>query len=178
MIITAYEHANHYFETAAFTVVAVPVLVYAIVLPGLGRLRSVERWAAAQEVDRATALADTYRYVRETFFRAMVVTAVWATILAVVVGAIAGATWWRVVQYGVWGAVLGATTQLAASHSFSEVSLRPARAALAGDTGIGDSLPRSRPTFAAWSNMFMLGVAFVFALAGAMLAAEIGRAHV
>lgn len=70
MIITAYEHSNHYFETAALTVVAVPVLVYAIVLPGLGRLRSVERWAAAQEVDRATALADTYRYVRETFFRA------------------------------------------------------------------------------------------------------------
>ncbi len=105
----------------------------------------------------------------------MVVTAVWATILAVVVGAIAGATWWRVVQYGVWGAVLGATTQLAASHSFSEVSLRPARAALAGDTGIGDSLPRSRPTFAAWANMFMLGVAFVFALAGAMLAAVFHR---
>lgn len=104
-----------------------------------------------------------------------VVTAVWATILAVVVGAIAGATWWRVVQYGVWGAVLGATTQLAASHSFSEVSLRPARAALAGDTGIGDSLPRSRPTFAAWANMFMLGVAFVFALAGAMLAAVFHR---
>ncbi|WP_373140891.1 adenylate/guanylate cyclase domain-containing protein [Mycobacterium marinum] len=175
MIITAYEHSNHYFETAALTVVAVPVLVYAIVLPGLGRLRSVERWAAAQQVDRATALADTYRYVRETFFRAMVVTAVWATILAVVVGAVAGATWWRVVQYGVWGAVLGATTQLAASHSFSEVSLRPARAALAGDTGIGDSLPRSRPTFAAWSNMFMLGVAFVFALAGAMLAAVFHR---
>jgi len=175
MIITAYEHSNHYVETAAVTVVAVPVLVYATVLPGLGRLRSVERWAAAQEVDRATALTDTYRYLREGFFRAVVITAVWATLLAVVVGAIAGATGSRVVQYGVWGAVLGATTQLAASHSFSEASLRPARAALAGDTGIGDSLPRSRPTFAAWSNAFMLGVAFVFALAGAMLAAVFHR---
>ena len=175
MIITAYEHSDHYFETAAVTVVAVPVLAYAIVLPGVGRIRSVERWVADQEVDRATALADTYRYVRVGFYLRVVVTAVWATLLAVVVGAIAGATWSRVVQYGVWGAVLGATTQLAASRSFSEASLRPARVALAGDTGIGDSLPRSRPTFAAWSNVFMLGVAFVFALAGAMLAAVFHR---
>jgi adenylate cyclase len=175
MIITAYEHSDHYVETAAVTVVAVPVLVYATVLPGLGRIRSVEQWAAAQEVDRATALADTYRYVRVAFFRGVVVTAVWATLLAVVVGAIAGATWSRVVQYGVWGAVLGTTTQLAASRSFVEASLRPARVALAGDTGIGDSLPRSHPTFAAWSNVLMLGVAFVFALAGAMLAAMFHR---
>ena len=38
--------------------------------------------------------------------------------------------------------------------------MRPARVALAGDTGIGDSLPRSRPTFAAWSNVLMLAVTF------------------
>jgi HAMP domain-containing protein len=56
-------------------------------------------------------------------------------------------------------------------HSIVEAMLRPARAALAGDTGIGDSLPRSRPTFAAWSNVSMLAVAFAFATAGAMLAA-------
>src|ERR1700757_2653421 len=92
MIITAYEHSDHYFETAAVTVVAVPVLAYAIVLPGVGRIRSVERWVADQEVDRATALADTYRYVRVGFYLRVVVTAVWATLLAVVVGAIAGAT--------------------------------------------------------------------------------------
>ncbi len=55
--------------------------------------------------------------------------------------------------------------------------MRPARAAIAGDTGIGDSLPRSRPTFAAWSNVSMLAVAFVFAIAGAMLAAVFDRAR-
>ena len=49
--------------------------------------------------------------------------------------------------------------------------MRPARVAIAGDTGIGDSLPRSRPTFAAWSNVSMLATAFTFAVAGAMLAA-------
>jgi class 3 adenylate cyclase len=61
-------------------------------------------------------------------------------------------------------------------HSFAEAMLRPARAALAGDTAIGDSLPRSRPTFAAWSNVSVLAVAFVFAVAGAMLAAVFERA--
>ena len=61
-------------------------------------------------------------------------------------------------------------------HSFVEAALRPARVAIAGDTGIGDSLPRSRPTFAAWSNVSVLAVAFMFAVAGAMLAAVFDRA--
>ena len=54
--------------------------------------------------------------------------------------------------------------------------MRPARVAIAGDTGIGDSLPRSRPSFAAWSNMSVIAVAFSFAVAGAMLAAVFYRA--
>ena len=49
--------------------------------------------------------------------------------------------------------------------------MRPARVAIAGDTGIGDSLPRSRPTFAAWTSLSVLAVAFLLAFAGAMLAA-------
>jgi adenylate cyclase len=175
LIITAYEDSDHYVGAAAVTVVAVPIVLYANLLPGLGRIRSVEQWAGGQEVDRAEALKDTYTYVRQALVRGVVVTAVWAALLAVIVGAMAEATWSRLVQYGIWGAVLGATTQLAAGHSFVESSLRPARFALAGDTGIGDSLPRSRPTFAAWSNVFMLSVAFVFALAGAMLAAVFHR---
>ena len=54
--------------------------------------------------------------------------------------------------------------------------MRPVRVAIAGDTGIGDALPRSRPTFATWSSVSMLGVAFVFAVVGAMLAAVFDRA--
>ena len=53
--------------------------------------------------------------------------------------------------------------------------MRPARVAIAGDTGIGDSLPRSRPTFAMWSNVSMLAVAFTFAVGGAMMAAVFDR---
>jgi class 3 adenylate cyclase len=54
--------------------------------------------------------------------------------------------------------------------------LRPARAALAGDAGIGDSLPRSRPTFATWSNVSVLAAVVVFAVLGAMLATVFDRA--
>jgi class 3 adenylate cyclase len=61
-------------------------------------------------------------------------------------------------------------------HSFLEPALRPARIALAGDTEIGDSLPRSRPTFAAWANLSLLAAAFAFALTGAMLAVVFDRA--
>ena len=102
---------------------------------------------------------------------------VWAALLGVVVGGIAGATGWRLVQYGILGAAYGAAVGVINMHSFVEGALRPARAAIAGDTGIGDSLPRSRPTFAAWSKMSTLAVAFVFATAGAILAALIDRAR-
>ena len=54
--------------------------------------------------------------------------------------------------------------------------MRPARIAIAGDMGIGDALPRSRPSFAAWSNASMLAVAFSFASLAAMLAAVFYRA--
>jgi class 3 adenylate cyclase len=91
------------------------------------------------------------------------------------VGAIAGASWSRLVQYAVLGAVVGLAVQLIGVHSSTEAAMRPARVAIAGDTGIGDSLPRSRPTFAAWSSVLMLAVAFAFAVAGAMLAAVFDR---
>jgi len=51
------------------------------------------------------------------------------------------------------GAVGGPAVILIGIHSGFEAALRPARAAIAGETGIGDCLPRSRPTFAAWSNV-------------------------
>jgi adenylate cyclase len=92
-------------------------------------------------------------------------------VLSVVVGVIAGAAGLRLAQYAILGAVVGMAVQLGAVHSFGEVAVRPARVAIAGDTGIGDSLPRSRPTFAAWSSVSMLATVFTFAVTGAMLAA-------
>jgi adenylate cyclase len=169
-VVVASEKSDHFVEAAAVTVIAVLVLVYVVTLPGVGKIRLVERWAAGQAIDRASALDATYTYARRAVARAVGVTAVWAALLLVVVGAIAGATGSRLVQYGILGAAFGTAIQLIAVHSFVEVGLRPARVALAGDTGIGDSLPRTRPTFAAWSNVLLLAVAFGFAVAGAMLA--------
>jgi adenylate cyclase len=172
--VVAFEKSDHYVEAAAVTVVAVPLLECIMILPGRRFIRPVEKWAAGHEVDRATALKGTYSYLRRAVPRTVWGTGIWAAVLAVVVGAIAGATGWRLVQYGILGAVLGTAVQLIAFHSIVEAVWRPARIALAGDAGIGDSLPRSRPTFATRSNVSMVAVAFGFAVFGAVLAAVLG----
>ena len=64
----------------------------------------------------------TYTWARGAVVRAVVGDAVWAAVLLVVVGAIAGATESRLVQYGILGAVFGAAVQLIAVHSFVEGS--------------------------------------------------------
>jgi class 3 adenylate cyclase len=151
------------------------LLGYVLILPGSGGIRLVERWVAGHKVDRISALNATYTYTRTAVFRLVGSQAVFAALLLVVVGAIAGATGSRLIQYGVIGAVTEVAVTLIAVHSFLEAALRPARAALAGDTGIGDDLPRSRPTFAAWSNLSVLSVAFGFTVAGAILAAVFDR---
>ena len=84
---------------------------------------------------------------------------------------IAGATGPRLVQYAVLGAVIRAGSHLIGVHTVAEAPMRPVRIALAGDTGIGDSLPRSRPTFAAWSNVAMLAAVLAFTVMGAMWSA-------
>jgi adenylate cyclase len=168
-VVVAYEESGNYVEAAAITVVVVLLLVYAVNLPGLGGIRLAEQWAAGDEVERASALEATYTWARGAVARAVGSNAVVSALLLIVVGAISGATGSRLVQYGIVGAFLGAAVQLTAVHSVSEAMLRPASVALAGETGIGDSMPRSRPTFAAWSDVSMLAVAFAFALLGAML---------
>ena len=169
-VIVANEGSLHFLDAAAVTVVAVLVQAYVNVLPGLGQKRLVERWAAGHEVDRAMALEATYTFARRAVARAVLVGAVWIAVLATGVGAIAGATGLRLVQYGMLGVVVGVGVNLSGTHSFVEAAFRPVRAALSGNTGIGDSLPRSRPTFATWSSLSVLVVVFLFAVAGAMLA--------
>ncbi|GFG63105.1 adenylate/guanylate cyclase domain-containing protein [Mycobacterium kubicae] len=175
-VVVAYEKSGHYVEAVATTVVAVPVLVYAMVEPGLGHSRLLERWAAGHQVDRAAVLESTYIWARRVVARAVVSGTVWTALLFVAVGVIAGAPGSRLVQYGILGAAMGAAIQLIAVHSFVETALRPVRIGIAGDTGIGDALPRSRPTFATWSNMAMLAVVFAFAVGGAFLEAVFDQA--
>jgi adenylate cyclase len=174
-IVVAFEKSDRYVAAAAVTVVGLPVLVYVYFLPGLGPLRLVEQWAAGHDVDRTSALDATYTYSRRAVARGLGSIVVWGALLFVVVGAIAGATVSRLAQYGILGASFAAAAHLIGVHSFMEGSVRPARVAIAGDTEIGDSLPRSRPTFAAWSNISMLAVAFGFVVGAAMLGAAFNQ---
>jgi len=174
-IVVAYEKSDRYVEAAAVTVVTVPLLAYVYFLPGLGRLHLVEQWAAGRDVDRADALDATYVTARGAVARGLGSNVIGLALVFVVVGAIAGATQWRLVQYGILGACFGAAAQLIGLHSFVEGALRPARVAIAGDTGIGDSLPRSRPTFAAWAKISMLAVAFGFSIGAALLGAAFNQ---
>jgi class 3 adenylate cyclase len=175
-LVIAVEGSDRYVDAAAVTVVGVLVLVYVSVLAGVGPSRRVEQWAAGREVDRARALEATYAWARGAVVRTVGTAAVLIALLLVVVGAIAGATGSRLVQYGIVGAVFGAVASLIVMHSFVEATMRPARVAIASDTGIGDALPRSRPTFAAWSNVSILAASFSFAVLAAMLAAVVHRA--
>jgi adenylate cyclase len=172
-VVVAFERSSHYVEAAAVTAVAVAVLAYVVILPGSRRFHLAQRWASGREVDREAALEDTYAWTRAVAVRGCAVWPVIAALLVVVVGAIAGASESRLVQYGILGAALGIATHLVGAHTFVEGALRPARAALAGDTGIGDSLPRSNPTFAAWLNLSMLASVFGFSVLGAMLGAVV-----
>lgn len=173
--VAAFEKSGHYVEAATVTVVVVLLGLFVVFLPGLGPSRLVEEWAAGHDVDRTRALDATYAYARGAVARGLGSNVVGGALNLVVVGALAGGSGSRLVQYGILGAAIGIGIELLAIHSFVEAALRPARVAIARDTGIGDSLPRSSPTFAAWSNLSVLGVAFNFAVSGAMLAAVFDR---
>ena len=169
LVIVAAEKSDHYLEATVVTVVAVVVFVYLIGLPGLGVQRVIQRWGAGKEVDRLKTLEATYFWARTTLVRWAVVNTVWAALLSVSVGVIAGASGSRLAQYAILGAVFGAAVYLIGAHTLTEAPMRPVRASLTAEAEIGDSLPRSRPTFATWSNMSMLSVALSFAIFSSML---------
>ena len=75
-VVVAFEGSGGYVEAAAVTVVAMLVLAYVLVLPGVGRLRLVEQWAAGHDVDRASALDATYTWARGAVARAVAASAV------------------------------------------------------------------------------------------------------
>ena len=124
-VIVTLEHSDRYLAAAGATAVEMLVLVCGLVLPGIGPLRAVERWAAGHEVDAATALEATYTWARGAIIRGLAVIAVCGVVLAVVVGVIAGASEPRLVQYAVWGLAVGVGSHLIGVHSVPEIPMRP-----------------------------------------------------
>jgi class 3 adenylate cyclase len=174
-VVVGLEKSTHYLEAAVVTSVAVVVFACVVFLPGAAGSRIVERFAAGHEVDRAEALNATYAWSRTVGVRGLWFMPVWDALFFVVIGAVAGASGSWLVQYAVLGAAIGLALELIGVHTRMQGALRPARAALAGDTGIGDSLPRSRPTFATWLNLSMTASIFGFTVIGAMVGAVLNR---
>jgi class 3 adenylate cyclase len=176
-LIAAIEGSDNYVQMAGASIVALAGMAYMIILPGIGPIHLVEQWAAGRDVDRARALAASYDWTRKAAVRTVAFNAAWTGALSVVVGAFAGSTASRLAQYVVLGAVVGTALGLTAVHATAEAAARPVRAMIAGDTEIGDSLPRPRPTFARWSSVLMLASLFVFAVFGGMLAVVLNQAR-
>lgn len=172
-LIVALEDSRHYVEAAVVTLLVLLGLNLYAAFADRKRYRPAEQWAAGHNVDRVTALKATYSFARRAFSRALWLGAVAFALLSVIIGVISGAGGPRLAQYGVLGAAIGTATYLISLHSMLEATARPARVAIAGDTSIGDSLPRARPTIAAWSSMTVLGTAFVFSVYSAMSVAAI-----
>jgi adenylate cyclase len=175
-LVVAFEGSDRYVGAAVVTVGAVLLMAYLSSFPGLGPGRVLEKWAAGRETDRAAVLTATYTWARQVRARALAAQVGCTATLMVVVGAIAGGSGTRLVQYAIVGGVFALSVVVIAIHSFPETAMRPARIALVDGTGIGDHLPRSRPSFAAWSDLTVLAAAFAFAISGAMLAAVIDSA--
>jgi adenylate cyclase len=175
-VVVAFEKSGRYGEAAIVTVAAVIVLTYLLILPRNRGIRLVERWADGHDVQTAMALQATYASARATVVRGLGVCPAGTALLFLIVGAIAGASWTRLIQYGVLGGAIGLGASLIVVHGWVEAVLRPARVAIIGDSVIGDALPRARPTFAAWSSLSVLAAIFVFAVGSAMLGAVVKQA--
>ena len=170
------EESDRFLIGAAIAAVAALATVYALVQPGREEWRLVERWAAGHQTDRLKVLESTYVWARATVARGVIIFVVSMGMTSLVVGVVVGAHTSRLIQYGIVGTTLGIALQLIAVHPFVEAFLRPVRVGLTHDSGIGDSLPRSQPSFAMWASVSVLATAWTFALAGASMAVAIGPA--
>lgn len=168
-VVMAAEHSTHYLLGSMVASVAFLAMTYAVILPGRGVWGTVQQWSAGSGIDRVETLEATYAYSRRTTVRCLAVTSVGASLLFVILGGIAGATGLRLAQYALLGCVAGFASHLVGVHTMAGVPMRPVRIALIGGSGIGDSLPRSRPIFATWTNLSTLASALSFAIAGSML---------
>jgi adenylate cyclase len=178
-LILAVEGSRHYVQAVAVTVVIECLVTYAGMRPGRRRFRLAEQWASGREIDRVEALEASYALARRPSVNAARAgaTVVGFAALSVASAAIAGAGASQLVKYAILGTATGFSLFMIVVHSWAEGALRPVRLALAGNTAIGDSLPRSRPTFGTWSSISLVAAIFAFSVYGAMLAAALNRGH-
>jgi adenylate cyclase len=176
LLIVEFEESDRFLVGAAIAVATLLAVMYVVARPGSNTWRLVERWAAGDRIDRLEVLESTYAFARSVPARVTVSGFLAGGVMCVAVGVIAGGSGSRLIQYGIIGMTFFTVVQLIAMHSIVEAFMRPARVAIAADSGIGDTLPRSRPSFATWSNVSVLAIAWAFSLGGAVVAAVFARA--
>jgi class 3 adenylate cyclase len=174
-IVVVYAESDRFLLAAAIVAVAEFAALYLGALPGSRMWRQMERWAAGDQIDRYEALESTYTMARTAVVRTTVAYAAVGGTMCVVVGAVSGGSTSQLIQYGILGATLFTAVNVIAVHPYVEAFLRPVRVAIADDTGTGDALPRSRPSFATWSNISTLATAWAFTCSGVALAAVTSR---
>ena len=162
LLIVEFEQSDRHFVATAIAAAAAMAALFTYERPGFKVWRPMERWAAGDPIDRHEAIESTYTYARNTLVRTVVACALAGGIMCISVGAISGASASRMIQYAIYGATALTSVQLVSIHPYVEAFMRPVRVAIAADTGTGDMLPRSRPSFASWSNMSILATAWAF----------------
>jgi class 3 adenylate cyclase len=175
VVVAEFESSDRYVQASATAAAILVVVMYLIMLPGHAQWHLIEQTAAGALVDPFEALKSTYQLVRSTTVRAASAAAIGGGVACALVGLIAGAGPSRLIQYGIIGASTLTSVLVIALHQFPESFIRPARIAIAANSSDGDSLPRTRPTFAAWSNMSVLATAWAFTLGGAGVATIVNR---
>ena len=170
LLIVELEDSDRVLAAGAIAAVAELMALYFGARPGFRVWRPMEQWAAGDRMDPRAALESTYTVARSLVARGTVAYAFTGGAMYIAVAAMVGASTVQFVQYGVLGAMVLTAINTIAIHPFVEAFFRPVRVAISEDTGIGDLLPRSRPSFATWSNMSTIATAWVFTGAGASLA--------
>ena len=106
-LLVAFENSDRYLAAAVVTGIAVLVNASVSILPASRMFCRAHQWAAGWEVDRVEALADTYAWSRAARSRAIAFLPVWTALFTVSIGAVAGATGWRLAQYANPGRRIG-----------------------------------------------------------------------
>ena len=178
-LILAVEGSRHYVQAFVATAAVVVTATYLGTRPSRRRIRLAEQWATARDIDRVEALEATYELARGGGANTarVAATVVGFAAISVASAVIAGAAASQLVGYALLGIATGVSLILIVMHSWPEAVLRPVRLTLAENTAIGDSLPRSRPTFGTWSSLTLVGAIFAFSVYGAMLASALNRGH-
>jgi hypothetical protein len=99
-----------------------PSVVFAF---AVGKVRLSEQWAAGATADPAPALRATFALTREAVGRTFAATAGLLAALSAAVGAVAGATQSRLIQYAILDAAIGVAIQAIAVHGIQEGAVRP-----------------------------------------------------